>query len=181
MLMNANKSMLLVVDLQEKLTPHVVDHQELTEYCAWLMELANTLEIPTLVSEHYPKGLGHTLSALKSHVAQENILEKVHFSCASESKCLEAIHGFGRKQIVIVGIEAHVCILQTAIELLEQDLDVFVVADAISSRALSDKQMALGRMRHVGVQIVTKEMVFFEWVHKAGTPQFKELSQRFLK
>lgn len=181
MLINAHQAALLVVDIQEKLTPHIAQQETLIANCHWLMSFAKEIQIPTLVSEHYAKGLGVTVAQLRDLVTSNDIIEKVHFSCAAEQACMDRIDALGKQQIIIVGIETHVCVLQTAIPLVEQGKEVFVVADAVSARSREDHQLGLQRMRAAGVQVVTKEMIFFESLVKAGTDQFRELSKRFMK
>jgi len=180
-LLRAHNSCLLVVDVQEKLVPAVSDADQLVANCAWLMGVASVLEVPTLMSEQYPAGLGPTVAKLRAVAPQDAWMEKVHFSCAEAPSCKARLEAVGRTQLVLAGIEAHVCVLQTALGLLHGGRDVFVVADAVSSRSSLDMQMALERMRAAGVQVVTKEMVLFEWAHQAATAQFRTLSARFLK
>lgn len=179
MLMNLHDSCLLVIDLQEKLLPHVQEHQRVLNNSAWLCELAQALSVPIICSEQYPQGLGSTVAGLKAHIASAPI-EKLHFSCASDPVCLQHIRASGRQQLILIGIEAHVCVLQSAFELKDHGYDVFVVEDAIASRNLHDAFFAKERMQQHGIQLVTKEMVFFEWLRVAGTQQFKDLSKRFL-
>lgn len=181
MLLNREHSCLVLIDVQEKLTPHVQEPDTLIKNCKWLIEVANQLEVPVLASEHYSKGLSGTIPELKKLIPEDAFMQKVHFSCASDDECLNKIHALGRDQIILIGLEAHVCVLQTAIELLDPTKEIFVVADAISSRSKKDMKMGLQRMRNHGVNIVTKEMVFFEWLKKAGTDEFRELSKQFMK
>src|SRR5690606_4022246 len=108
-------------------------------------------------------------------------IEKVTFSCMREPRFKERLSDLNRKQIVLIGIETHVCVLQTAMDLRKEGYDVFVVVDAVSSRYEVDHYCALDRMEHAGIQIVSAEMVFFEWVNQAGTPEFKKLSQAYLR
>ena len=180
-LLGAHNSCLLIVDVQEKLVPAVGDPEKLVANCAWLIGVASVLDVPVLISEQYPAGLGPTVAKLKAIAPQDAWMEKVHFSCAEAPSCRARIEAVGRMQLVLAGIEAHVCVLQTALGLYQAGKDVFVVADAVSSRSALDAQMALGRMRAAGVQVVTKEMVLFEWAHQAATAQFRTLSANFLK
>lgn len=181
MLLNAKDSCLLLIDVQEKLTPLIHESEKLIKNCRWMMQLAQRLNVPVMVSEHYSKGLGRTIPELKSLAPVENFMEKVHFSCAADTNCLSKINLAEKNQIVLIGIETHVCVLQTAIGLHEKGKQVYVVADAVGSRDPQDKKLALKRMQHLGIQIVSKEMVFFEWLYQAGTPEFKQLSQEFMK
>lgn len=181
MLLDANESFLLVVDMQEKLMPLIHQSKVLVEYSNWLIDIAKELSVPILCTEQYPKGLGTTIADVKSHLSNVPVVEKVEFSVARSAACLEAVKSFRKKQVVIIGIEAHVCILQTAIDLLSEFEEVYVVADAVSSRSLRDVEFAIARMRDVGVEILTREMVVFEWLDKSGTKQFKTISQKYLK
>lgn len=181
MLLNAEKSCLLLVDVQEKLLPAIHNHEQLLSNCRWMLQVAEILQIPVLVSEQYPKGLGPTVEPLKKLVPPDVYVEKLHFSCADDENCLKRINALDRPQIVIIGIETHVCVLQTALGLLMEDKEVYVVADAVGNRNPNDAVLALERMRAAGVEIISKEMALFEWVHQAGTPEFKQLSKEFLR
>lgn len=181
MLITLQKSCLLVIDIQEKLTPHVLNPASLVDNTRWLIRLAKELNVPIHVSEQYPKGLDKTVAALREHTKDAHYSEKVHFSCASDEKCLKKIEDTDCDDIIIAGIETHVCVLQTAMELKALGYNVFVVVDAVSSRAKIDHRYGLKRMKASGISLVTKEMVFFEWLRQAGTPRFKELSKAFLQ
>jgi len=180
MLMRAERCGLLIVDVQEKLLPHMHEAQTLLGNCAWLIDVARRLEIPIAASEQYPQGLGPTVGQLREKLRGLPIVQKVSFSCAQEPAVLET-PALSRAQIVVAGIEAHVCVLQTAAELQALGKDVFVVADAVASRAASSKDLACNRLRDLGVQIVSREMVAFEWLQRAGTPLFREISREFLR
>jgi nicotinamidase-related amidase len=179
MLIDAKKSRLLIVDVQEKLVPSIHEGGQVIENCAWLARLAHRLHVPVIASEQYAKGLGPTVAELKALLSEES-RQKVHFSCVA-GECLNDLPGGDRDQFIVTGIEAHVCVLQTAFDLHGSGKEVFVVADAISSRDKDDKVLAVERMRGAGIPIVTREMVFFEWLRQAGTRQFKELSAEFLQ
>jgi nicotinamidase-related amidase len=181
MLMKAEKSCLLVIDIQQKLTPHVRKYQQLIVNCQWLMKLARELDIPLLISEQYPSGLGATIEEIKEMGRDVDVIDKVHFSCCADDACNTRINALGKEQVIIIGIEAHVCVLQTALDLKAQGKEVFVVTDCVSSRSELDQKFAFERMSNQGVTLVTREMVFFEWIHQAGTVRFKALSNEFLK
>ncbi len=181
MLISPTESLLLVVDIQDKLVPAVCQPEQLISQTRWLVEIAALLDVPVLASEQYPQGLGHTVAAVSDKIAPSQIVDKVYFSCAAESKCLDFIEQQHRKQIVICGMEAHVCVLQTAIGLHLQGFEVFVVEDLISSRSESDKQIALNRLRQLQIQVVSREMVAFEWMEKSGTEAFKAISKNYLR
>lgn len=182
MLLQKDLSCLLLIDVQEKLTPHVIDSEKLISRCAWLLRLAESLNVPVIVSEQYPKGLGKTIESLQPLIGAYPSIEKVHFSCFKDEKFIQQWQKLSKKQVVIAGIETHVCVLQTALDLQQNtDVDVFVVVDAVSSRFQLDHKYGLKRMKQAGIELITAEMVFFEWVEQAGTSEFKSLSKSFLQ
>ena len=178
MLLAKDNSCLVLVDVQEKLTPHVLNHTNLIMQCDWMIRLAQKLSVPMVVCEQYPSGLGSTVHAL-SHFAPA--FPKVHFSGWRDTAIQSHLKSLNKKQVVLIGIEAHVCVLQMALDLLHADYDVFVVLNAVSSRTEQDLRYGLKRIKQAGGEIVTAEMVFFEWVEQAGTPEFKVLSKAFLQ
>lgn len=180
MLMDAENGSLLVVDVQDKLLHHVHGWQSLLQNVIWLVRVARKVGVPVMATEQYPKGLGHTAPELARELPEGTVADKVHFSCAA-ARCLPGLPGSGRPQVVICGMESHVCVLQTAIELKASGKAVFVVGDSVGSRSPSDKVFALDRMRDHGIEIVSREMVAFEWLRLAGTPLFKEISLEFLR
>ena len=179
MLLARDKSQLLIVDVQEKLLPAMPDPERVVERCARLVRAARSLEIPITFSEQYPSGLGPTVAPLREALDYAgSVIEKVEFSCAKSDALRERLHELrrkGRPQVVMGGIEAHVCVTQTAIDLEDQGFEAFVVADAVASRAKASRRLALARLLKTGVDIVDSEMVIFEWLGQAGTPEFKEL------
>lgn len=177
MLIDAKRSSLLIVDVQENLAPVIADPRGVYRGCTILLRAAGRLGIPVLVSEQYPKGLGHTMGEVLAEAPAGAVVEKMHFSCAAEPAVMERLTAFDRPQVVIAGIEAHICVLQTALGLRAAGLEVFVVADACSSRDPANHRAAMDRLAANGVEVVTVEMALFEWLHCAGTPEFKELSR----
>ena len=177
MLIKPDKSSLLVVDIQEKLAPAMSDIEGVVENTSILLQAAKRLSIPCLVSEQYPQGLGKTLESLQELFDDTARVDKVNFSCMGDEGFAKRFGALNKQQAVIVGIEAHVCVLQTAMDLLAENVQVFVVADATSSRKPESHSMALHRLSGAGAEIVTTEMVLFEWMGKAGTPEFKDLSK----
>jgi nicotinamidase-related amidase len=179
MLIDAGKASLLIVDVQEKLLPVMANSESVVMRSAILLRAAKALDVPVTVSEQYPKGLGRTVHALHEGLGNAPVFEKLNFSCwrdISMRARLIGLHDTGRPQIIIAGIEAHVCVAQTAIDLAQAGFAVFVVADAVSSRAESSVSLALNRMAQCGIEVVNTEMAVFELLGKAGTPEFKELS-----
>jgi nicotinamidase-related amidase len=181
MLMRTELSCLLVVDLQERLMPAIHRADEVVANGVWLIRIAQRLNVPILASEQYPRGLGHTVAAIRELLPAEAFMEKTHFSCVAERECMRRIDACGREQLVVIGTEAHVCVLQTALDLRATGKEVYLVADGVSSRSPRDVELALERMRAAGVRIVSREMVAFEWLHQAGTDTFREISREFLR
>lgn len=175
MLMKAEDALLLIVDVQERLLPAIAEARLVARHCEILMKGAARLNLPTLVSEQYPRGIGHTIPELRVLAAPEAVLEKLHFSCGEDSGITERVASYRRRQLVLAGIEAHVCVLQSALRFQEMGYQVFVAADACSSREQANADLAFQRMRANGVEVVATEMVLFEWLHCAGTPEFKDL------
>ena len=178
MLLKKEKSCVLLIDVQEKLTPKIQHAVKMIERCEWILRLAQSLAIPSVVSEQYPSGLGTTVPALAHFGAA---LAKVHFSCWRDMAIQSYLNHLKKNQLVLIGIETHVCVMQTALDLCEAGYQVFVVVDAVSSRHELDHHYGLKRMKQAGCHLVTSEMVFFEWVEKAGTPEFKALSKAYLQ
>ncbi|WP_019216689.1 hydrolase [Legionella tunisiensis] len=181
MLLEKETSCVVLIDVQEKLTPFVQEAEALVARCQWVIHLAKELGIPLLVSEQYPSGLGVTVEPLHSLIAEGECFEKVHFSCFRQPTFKQSLKALNKKQLVLIGIEAHVCVLQSAMEMKAAGYEVYIVVDAISSRSQLDYNYGLRRMEQAGIHLVTSEMVFFEWVGQAGTPQFKALSKAYLQ
>jgi nicotinamidase-related amidase len=180
MLMNRDQSVLLVVDIQERLLPHIHEGYAVLDNAVWLVKVAQRLGVPVMLTEQYPKGIGPTVAILRELISPESIGEKTHFSCVA-AKCLDGLPGSERSQVVVAGTESHVCVLQTVLDLLGRGKTVYVVAEAVGSRRPSDKEFALARMRDRGAHVVTREMVAFEWLKQAGTDEFRQISREFLR
>ncbi len=180
MLLQAKDSAVMLIDAQEKLMPLVHHHEEVEKNCAWILQVAQRMQVPIVTSEQYSKGLGKTLASLKPHIDENQVYEKITFSSMGSPDIVAHIHEMDRKQWVLIGIETHVCVLQTAVALQENGHQVFVVAEATSSRSIHDKALAFGRMEQIGIQLVSKEMVLYEWLAQAGTDLFKELNTEFV-
>lgn len=179
MLLESGKAALMVIDVQEKLLPAIEDSEQLHARIRWLISACSILETPILFTEQYPKGLGHTLPQLTQLVAQPEIIEKMHFSVVA-ANCLPA-HWQDYSQVIVCGMETHVCVLQTVLELIQAGKAVFVVADAVGSRTAQNRQLGLERMRDAGAKIVSREMVVFELLRHAGHEQFKIISKELLR
>ena len=175
MLIRRDDSLLLLVDLQEKLAPAIFDSERVIANSVRLLEGARQLGVPAFVSEQYVRGLGPSVAAIRTAAMDAHFFEKTHFSCAAEPGVIDMLRAARRPQVILTGTETHVCVLQTAFGLLGAGFEVFLVADAASSRTPENRNAAIERMRAAGIQIVTSEMVLFEWLHAAGTDEFRRL------
>lgn len=173
-LLSAAESRLLIVDVQEKLVPLVRNEQMLIDNCVKLIRTARILGIPVFATEQYPQGLGGTVERLSDLIPDRK--SKLRFSSA-EVLDWDSQDPDSPNQIVVAGIETHVCIQQTCLDLLAAGFAVYVVADAVSARGECDHEYALQRMRDSGVTIITTEVAMFEWCAVAGTDQFKQVSK----
>lgn len=176
MLLDASTSLFLMVDVQVRLAAAMPKDDPVVRNAGILLKAAREVGVPVIASEQYPRGLGPTVPELAGLLADEERHEKLEFSCGRNPALAAAISATGRSQIVIGGIEAHVCVLQTALELLGPDRTVYVVADAMASRDPKSRDVALKRMADAGCVVITTEMAAFEWVRSAGAPQFKAIS-----
>lgn len=181
MLLDVGRSAVLLVDVQEKLAPAIWQIEAVIERCQWAIELALALAVPILVSEQYPQGLGNTVAALRPWIEGLPTFHKHSFSCLQDDNIKVALEKLNKQHIVLIGIEAHVCVLQTALDLLGLGHEVYIVVNAVSSRHELDYAYGLRRMQQAGAQLVTAEMLFFEWLKKAEGPEYKALSLHFLK
>jgi nicotinamidase-related amidase len=177
MLVERRHSLLLLVDMQERLVPAMAAPATLLANCRLLLKSASRLDVPVIGSEQYPKGLGPTVSELRDLLPPDTILPKTAFACGADADLFARLSGSGRRQIVVAGIEAHVCVLQTALGLQAAGFTPFVVADATSSRNPESKSVALDRLLANRIEVVTAEMVVFEWLGRAATDEFRELSR----
>jgi nicotinamidase-related amidase len=177
-LLDKKRSVLVLIDFQEKLFPNVHEYQSMLPRIDLLLDACNLLHVPVLITEQYPKGLGSTIESIRKAAPQVHPLEKMSFSCLGTSDFKEWLASFRRDQVLLAGIETHICVAQTALDLVSQGGNVFVVADATSSRRPLDAQIALHRLDRAGVAITTAEAVVFEWLRRAGTDEFKALQPK---
>ena len=172
MLIDASRAALLVIDVQEKLIGAVSDPAGTLARTRWLLAATAELGLPTVISEQYPKGLGPTVASLLEAAPQAQVVEKLHFSCVA-GECLPASL-LAREQVIVCGMETHVCVLQTVLGLIEAGRQVFLVRDAVGSRRAESKETAIARMARHGAEIVTTEMAVFEWLNSAEDPRFHD-------
>jgi nicotinamidase-related amidase len=176
MLLSQNDSLLLVVDTQAGLMPKIIDTDRITAVTKRLVSVARELAVPILITEHYPEGLKPTIPEIALHLAEDYkpLLKRI-FSCYGSKDFREALETTGRQSIVMVGIETHICILQTALQCKEAGYHVHVVADGVGSRSALDHDIALDRMARAGTILLTWEMVAYEWMRRADTEAFKRV------
>jgi nicotinamidase-related amidase len=173
-LMSRDDSVLLVVDVQEKLIPAISNHQHVVWNIRRLIDGAKALGVPVLATEQYPQGLGPTVAVLAERL--DAIPEKLMFSCRGCGTLFETLAQGGRPKVLVVGVEAHVCVQQTVLDLLSAGFRVYVAADAVGSRYEVDCRFALDRMDSAGATLTTTEAALFEWCEVAGSPEFKQIS-----
>jgi len=165
---------LLVVDVQDKLLERIIDRAAVVSNSVQLVKVAQLLHLPVWATEQYPQGLGPTTAAIAELIPHRPA--KTTFHCCAVPQLLEQLYGRQIRHVTLVGIEAHVCVAQTALELLGLGFAVQVPADAVGSRHTVDWEFALRRMEHAGVVVSTSEAVLFEWAERADRPEFKALS-----
>ncbi len=171
------QSAAIIIDIQEKLFPHMQERQSLRENCRKLIQGLTVLDVPFILTEQYPNGLGPTIAPLKFLLPENHPLEKIAFSCCKSETFNVQLAMLKRKKVIVAGIEAHVCILQTVIDLIEQTYQPVVIEDCISSRNINDKIIAVQRMRQEGAIISSCESILFELCRQAGTEKFRAISR----
>jgi nicotinamidase-related amidase len=167
----------LVIDIQERLFPFISGNETLAQNAAILIKGLQVLEIPIVVTEQYTKGLGPTIQPVQQLFTGTQPIEKLAFSCCDEPAFMKHLQSLNKKFIIITGIESHVCVLQTTVDLLENGFVPVVVEDCISSRRLNDKILAVKRMRNLGAVITTYESILFELLRYSGSDEFRAISK----
>ena len=176
MLVKENAALLLI-DMQGKLAQSMFEPDMVLENCAKLIQAAKLFEMPILILEQYPKGLGPTAPSLRELLGDQPAIEKVFFSACDSEEFQQQLRDAGRRQILVAGIEAHVCVYQTVRDLLKQPYEVHVASDAVSSRTEWNRNIALERMREMGAVITSTEMALFEMMRAAKGDLFKPFAQ----
>ena len=172
-----NKSQLVLIDVQTKLcnTMQEVDMQAVTKNCSNLVQAARMLEVPVIVTEQYPEGLGETMPEIAQYIGNVQPIAKTAFSAYAVPKFKMQLQR-DKSQIILVGLETHICVLQTALDLIAHHKQVFVVEDAVISRNPDNKRNAIARLSHAGCTIINTESVVFEWIGNANHEAFKSIS-----
>jgi len=175
----AEECTLVLIDIQQRLMSAMPEsvREPLIKQVSVLLQAAETLDIPVLITEQYPKGLGPTEADLLSLSPANNPIEKTCFSCADSDEFMMNLRTSQRRKVILTGMEAHICVLQTALALQGQGYQVFVVEDGISARTVQNQNNALERLRQAGVIITNTESVLFEWLKDAKHPAFRTLSK----
>jgi nicotinamidase-related amidase len=169
-------SLALIVDFQVRLMPFINKHEEMEKKAGIFIKGCRVLDLPVLVMQQYTQGLGDTAQALKDALGEFEHIEKMSFSCCGNAEFIEKLEAAGKKNIIVAGIEAHICVQQTVLDLLARGCNVYVLADCIGSRSESDRVYAEARMRQAGAVITTVESVLFELLARADHPKRKEIS-----
>ena len=173
--LDRNEACLLVVDVQERLVPVMWNFAPVEKYCRAMILAARDMGLPVLATEQYPKGLGATHAPIREALGGAPLV-KMHFSCGADPEFRKALGALGKKQVIVVGMETHVCVFQTVRDLLDQGYQPYVCADAVTSRFEEHRRIALEQMRDMGAVITSAETCIFDLMHCAGTPEFKRVS-----
>ncbi|MBR6127661.1 isochorismatase family protein [bacterium] len=175
-ILNENDSLLFVIDVQDKLLNAAFNKEVLKNKAEIMVKAANILNIPIIVTEQYPKGLGETIPEIKNVYSEKFFpYEKSSFSALDEESIFDALKNYDRHQIVVLGIETHICINQTVNTLIELGYDVSIICDACGSRSSFEHNAGVDRMREDGAHILTTEIALFEWLKTSKHPHFKEI------
>ena len=173
-LISKEETALIIIDVQEKLFPLISDKEKTLKNIQKLIQFAKIINMPIILTEQYPKGLGPTIPEIKELVPNIQPIKKLEFSCFGSEKFRLILRELNVKTLIVAGIETHICVIQTSIEGIENGYRVCVVADATSSRKMEDKNIAIKRMMQNNVVVVSTEMLIYELLKKAGTQEFKE-------
>lgn len=172
-----DKTIAIIVDVQERLFPVIDNNEKLSENLEILVQGLKELEIPIIVTEQYKKGLGETIESIKTLLPDATYTDKVAFSCCDEPSFISEIEKNDYKYVVLAGVEAHICLLQTAIDLKERGYQPVVIEDCIASRDPENKRIAITRMVQEGVLISSSESILFELCRYAGNDTFRAISK----
>ncbi len=175
-MISLNESVLLVVDVQEKLFPLIKKKKKLIKNINILLKIFSQLKLPIFISEQYPSGLGKTIQEIEINTKKIIKNEKTTFSCWKHLNFKQNLKRISKKQIIVCGLETHICVLQTCMDLFDNSFEVFVTEDAVNSRNNESHLLGIDRMRSKGINIVNSEMVLFELLEDSKHKKFKELS-----
>jgi nicotinamidase-related amidase len=173
--LDRSRAALVVVDVQEAFRPAVLDFERVARNVGVLVRGARVLGLPTLVTEQYPKGLGHTAPEVAEHLEEVRPIEKLCFSALDAEGFPRALQDAQRDQVLLCGIETHVCVNQTAEDLLADGIEVHVAQDAVTSRTAENRALGLHKMERAGAVVTSVETALFELLRQAGTPEFRQV------
>lgn len=177
MIISPLNSLVMLVDIQEKLTPHIHENETLIKNTQTLVDGLKLFEIPFIVNEQYPKGLGNTIPQLKTKLENIKTMEKTTFSCCGQDTTREKILKSKKNIAIVFGIETHICVMQTCLDLLAHNISPILVVDCCGSRKLYDHEIAITRMVQAGVIPITYEALLFELCKSSQAPFFKEITK----
>ena len=170
-----NETAAIVIDVQEKLFPLIHEHDQLAKNMSILIQGLKILGIPLLVTQQYTKGLGETIGAIKATIGDYHHIEKMAFSCCGDEGFMNELRKLNKKNVILMGIESHVCVLQTALDLIAENFQPVLIEDCVSSRKPNDKRIAVKRIKQAGTIVSTYESILFELTEVSGTDLFKSI------
>lgn len=174
-MLDTNNSILVIIDIQEKLVKAASNGEKTIINTSKISQAAQILSIPVIITEQYPKGLGATVESITGNDAF--IMEKSSFSAFKEPEFEQKINSLNRKQVILCGIETHICVLQTAIDLYKNGYEVYVLKDCVSSRSEEEQNSGLELLKQYGIKVITVEIALFQWLKSSKHPQFKDIQK----
>lgn len=176
-ILDEDKCLLFIVDIQERLVKASFNSEVIEKKSCIIAKIASMLNIPTIITEQYPKGLGSTIELIKNNLNQENIyyFEKTYFNGLETPKLKDCLNSLNKKQVILCGIESHICVYQTAIALIKEGYEVHLLADVVSSRDVEEYKFCLDIMKNKHIEMKTLEMAIFELLKSSEHPSFKEI------
>uniref|UniRef100_Q3AU79 Hydrolase, isochorismatase family n=1 Tax=Chlorobium chlorochromatii (strain CaD3) TaxID=340177 RepID=Q3AU79_CHLCH len=175
-MLSPNETLLLIIDVQGRLAPAVFGSDKLERNIQKLIRACHVLEVPLLVTEQYPKGLGNTIPSLRELMAEAVVVEKSSFSCCGSQEFMRQLRALNRNDILIAGMETHVCVYQTAIELIDFGYNVHLLTDCVSSRSEENRELGIRCIEKAGASLTSTEMALFELLRVAEGERFKAIS-----
>ena len=168
-------SLLLIIDIQQAMLKVIDSWEKVASRAKQLIQSANALEVPILLTEQYQKGLGETIPELLQEIKSPQVFQKEHFSACLEDDFIPIVQSFNRNKILVIGMETHVCVLQTCLDLIKAGFQVHLVADAVASRVNKNRDIAIDILKQAGAVISSTEIVIFQWACRANTDEFRRI------
>jgi len=176
-LLTTDKTALLIIDIQERIISVINEYETVVENTIKLIKGFKVLGVPIYYTEQYPEGLGPTVESIQNELEGNEAIQKLSFSCSGAGDLFSELKKNGIPQVVVCGVESHVCVQQTVLDLIANDFQVNLAADAVSSRRVKDYEISLSRMRQHGADVTTAEAILFELLNVCGTDVFKQISK----